>query len=293
MIVELRQLEYFQMVSKYKNITKAAQELKVSQPTITIALQKLEEELEVTLIDRRQKKISLTAEGQVLLEKIEKVFSVLDDAKREMEDYKGLDKGTIRLGIPMMTGSYVFPQIFSGFRKLYPKIDFVIVEDGSLEVNQLLEDEKLDLGLILYTQEPQNLETLLVQNNELVACLPPEHPLAKKDRVSVKDLKDERFILFKENTLHRKVILDIFTEKGYKPNIILSSSQIETIHSLVANGMGITFLLDFIAHKFPDIHPLPLENPIKVEIALAWKKNKYLPFAAQALINYIKDGTRI
>lgn len=288
--MDLRQLEYFQMVSKHKSITRAAQELKLSQPTITIALQKLEEELGVTLIDRRQKKINLTDEGRVLLDKIDRVFNVLDDAKREIDDFKGLNKGTIRLGIPMMTGSYIFPEIFSAFRKLYPKIDFTIIEDGSIEVSQLLEEEKLDLGLILYRQAPQNLETLLVQENELVVCLTPDHPLASKEKLSVEDLKDERFILFKENTLHRKTILDIFAEKNYQPNIILSSSQIETIHSLVANGMGVTFLLDFIAHKFSDIKSVPLEDPIKIKIGLAWKKTKYISFAAQALINYIEES---
>lgn len=225
--MDLRQLEYFQMVNKLNSITKAAEQLGVTQPSITVAMQKLEEELGVTLINRNQKKVFLTNEGKVFLKRVEKVLNELDDAKKEMIDFQGLDKGVITLGIPMMTGSYIFPDIFSNFKKRFPNIDFVIVEDGSIEIIQSLENGDIDLGLILLDgnlDTPNTLNAITIQENSLVVCLPLNHPLAHRDKISVEDLKNEKLILFRENTLHRKKILDLFKEKDYEPNIILSSS---------------------------------------------------------------------
>lgn len=288
--MDLRQMEYFQMVSKLNNITKAAESLGVTQPSITVALKKLEDELGVTLINRNQRKITLTSEGEVFLKRVEKIFNEVDDAKKEMKDFQELDKGIINLGIPMMTGSYLFPDIFSGFKHFYPHIDFSIVEDGSIELSDLLEEGSLDLAIILLNDIPDTLETIIIQENELVACLPFNHPLADREKVSIDDLKNEKLILFRENTLHRKKILDLFREKNYEPNIILSSSQIETIHSLVINEMGATFLLDFVAKTFSDMVAVPLEHSFNVKIVLAWKKSKYISLASQAFINFIKEN---
>ncbi len=287
--MDLRQLEYFRMVSELNNITKAAEKLGVTQPSITVAIKKLEDELGIILFNRNQKKNSLTSEGKVFLKRVENILNEIDDAKKEMSDLQGLDKGLISLGIPMMVGSYLFPNIFSCFKKEFPNIDFSIVEDGSREIVNLLEHGNLDLGIVLLNDIPESLDTITIQENELVACLPLHHPLANKSKITIEDLKNEKLILFGENTFHRKVIVDLFKEKNYEPNIIISSSQIRTIHSLILNEMGITFLLDFIAKKLPDIVIIPLEHSINIKIALAWNKTKYTSLASKAFINYIKE----
>ena len=130
--MELRQLEYFQMASRLKNITRAAQRLRVSQPNITVAIKKLEAELGVQLFDRSQKQLTLTPEGAVFLKRIELALRNIEDAVLEVNDYKQLQKGTIKIGIPPMMGAYLFPKVFSGFRHIHPHLDVLLYEEGSL-----------------------------------------------------------------------------------------------------------------------------------------------------------------
>ena len=108
--MELRQLEYFQTASRLRNITRAARLLKVSQPNITVAIKKLEAELGILLFDRSQKQLTLTPEGAVFLKRIEVALRTIDDAILEVNDYKQLQKGTIKIGIPPMMGAGVGSQ---------------------------------------------------------------------------------------------------------------------------------------------------------------------------------------
>ena len=288
--MDLRQLEYFQMVSRLNNITRAAERLHVAQPSVTVAIKKLEDELGIQLFDRSQKKITLTSEGKVFLKRVEAILANIEDAVIEMQDYQGLAKGMIKLGVPPMIGSFIFPEIFAGFRKIYPNIDFVITEDGSISVRELLEQGDLDLGIIILREESKFLDTVIIQENQIVACLPLDHPLANSTKISFDDLKHEKFIMLKEDTFHRRAVLEACDKSGYYPEIILSSSQTETIRALVANGLGVSFLLDSIAQRKKDLASIPLEDPIKINISLAWKKDKYLSVASQTFIEFIKNN---
>ena len=117
--MELRQLEYFQMASRLRNITRAAERLRVSQPNITVAIKKLEAELGIQLFDRSQKQLALTPEGAVFLNRVELALRNIQDAVLEVNDYKQLQKGTIKIGVPPMMGAYLFPRIFSSFQRRY------------------------------------------------------------------------------------------------------------------------------------------------------------------------------
>lgn len=288
--MDIRQLEYFQMVARLNNISRAAERLHVAQPSVSVAIQKLEEELGCTLFDRSKKKIALTPEGEVFLKRTDAILAALKEAVTEMHDYQGLAQGNIKLGLPPMIGSILFPKIFASFRELYPNIDFKITEDGSLSVRNSLGEGLLDLGIIIMLEESQYLDTIPIMEAEIVACLAPNHPLATKDEISFEDLRREKFILLKEDTIHRKTILEKCEDSGFYPEIILSSSQSETIQGLVANGLGISFLLDAIVRENKKIKGIPLKGGQKVKINLAWKKDKYISVAAQAFIDFIRDN---
>ncbi len=286
--MELRQLEYFQMVSRLNNITRAAERLHVAQPSITIAIQKLEDELGVLLFDRSQKQITLTAEGQVFLQHVDNILRSVQNAILEINDYKNLQKGSIKIGIPPMIGSFLFPEIFADFKKLYPNIELFMAEEGSLAIRKLLEEGELDLGIIIVSHTSPLLETLPITKGEILLCLPPDHPLSSFSSVSFGQLRQESFILLKEDTYHRQIIMEECKKHNFKPNIILSSSQIATILGLVTKGAGISFLLDVVARRNADITSLPLSEPLFIEIGLAWKKNKYLSKASRVFIEFIK-----
>ena len=270
--MELRQLEYFQMASRLRNITRAAQRLRVSQPNITVAIKKLEAELGIQLFDRSQKQLTLTPEGTVFLQRIEVALRNIEDAILEVNDYKQLQKGTIKIGIPPMMGAYLFPKVFSGFRKIHPK----------------LESDALDFGIIIIPESTPNLNVLRMSRNQLMVCVAQKSKLAKKSKITARDIAASDLIMMKEGAYLREVVQNKLTALKITPRTVLESSQIVTIKGLVAHEVGIAFLLDFICKNSSDIKAIPFCAPIFVDIGLAWKRERYVSKAAQAFIDFCK-----
>ena len=286
--MELRQLEYFQMASRLRNITRAAQRLRVSQPNITVAIKKLESELGVLLFDRSQKQLTLTPEGAVFLRRIEVAMRNIEDAILEVNDYKQLQKGTIKIGIPPMMGAYLFPKIFSGFRQLHPHLDVLLYEEGSLSIREKLESDALDFGIIIVPESTPNLNVLRMSRNQLMVCVAKTSPLARKSKITARDIAASDLIMMKEGAYLREVVQNKLTALKITPRTVLESSQIVTIKGLVAHKVGIAFLLDFICENSSDIKAIPFCEPIFVDIGLAWKRERYVSNAAQAFIDFCK-----
>lgn len=287
--MELRQLEYFQMASRLKNITRAAERLRVSQPNITVAIKKLEAELGIQLFDRSQKQLSLTPEGAVFLSRIELALRNIQDAVLEVNDYKQLQKGTIKIGIPSMIGAYLFPKIFSSFQRRYSHLDIFLYEEGSMAIREQLERDELDFGIVIITGASPNLQLLPMSNNQLMACIPPNHELSTNSAISITDLENTNLIMLKEGSYLRHLVFQKLKSANLTPNIVLESNQIETVKGLVASDVGIAFLLDFIVQDAPAIKVLPLAEPIFVDVGLAWKKDRYISKAAQSFIDFCRE----
>lgn len=287
--MELRQLEYFQMASRLKNITRAAERLNVSQPNITVAIKKLETELGIKLFDRSQKQLALTPEGSIFLNRIELALRSIQDAVLEVNDYKQLQKGTIKIGIPSMIGAYLFPKIFSSFQHLYPHLDIYLYEEGSMAIREQLERDELDFGIVILSDASASLQLLPMSRSQIVACLPEKHPLANKDHISIMDIANTDLIMLKEGSFLRYLVLSKFKRANITPDIVLESNQIETIKGLIASNVGTAFLLDFVVKGAPGIKTLPFEDPIYVDLGLAWKKDRYISKAAQSFIDFCRN----
>ena len=290
--MELRQLEYFQMASRLRNITRAAERLRVSQPNITVAIKKLEAELGIQLFDRSQKQLALTPEGAVFLNRIELALRNIQDAVLEVNDYKQLQKGTIKIGIPPMMGAYLFPKIFPSFQKKYSHLDIYLHEEGSMSIREQLERDELDFGIIIISGASHNLQLLPMTTSQIVACVPENSPLAAKDRLTKEDIAAANVIMLKEGSFLRQTILGKLKEQSITPNIVLESNQVVTIKGLVASGVGISFLLDMVLEDAPGVKAIPLEVPLFVDVGLAWKKDRYISKAAQSFIDFCRDTLR-
>lgn len=286
--VEFRQLQHFYLVAKLGSITKVAKRLHMAQPAISISIQKLEEEIGVQLIDRNQKPLALTAEGQAFWQGASDVLERLQDMIMEMDDYKYSHKGTIRIGIPPMLGAFLIPRIFKEFREIYPGIELLSVEEGTLAIQKQLEQGDLDVAVIMMNDLSANLEVVPITTGELCVCLPAGHPLDIFEKIPIWELKEEPFVLLQESTYVRKLILQECAKHGFTPKIAFSSSQIITLLGLVEQGVGITFLLESIVKKEADLIVRPLAQPISFKAGLAWSKNRYISNATRAFIDFIK-----
>ena len=288
--IELRQLEYFRMAAKLRNLTRAAAELKVSQPNITVAIQKLETSLDLRLFDRSQKQFLLTAEGEIFLQRVETSLDILHDALRELDDYKNLSKGNIRIGIPPMIGAYLFPRICSDFQKVYPGLSIYLYEEGSMAIRENLEAGELDFGIIILSDIPATLNTFPMCSSELVTCVPTDSSLASRSTLRLSDFDKQNLIVMKQGSFIRRMLADRFATQGISPNVILESNQIEIIKQLVENGVGLACLLDCVTQNAQNFRVLPFKNPKLFDIGLAWKKSRYLSKAASAFMDFCKNA---
>lgn len=292
--VELRQLEYFCEVSKLGSFTRAAEHLYVTQPSITNAIHKLEQELNLQLFDRRQKKPVLTAEGVYFYREITPVLQKINHILKGLENLRNLSQGIIKIAIPPIIGTYLFPTIFGKFNQCFPGLKLQLYEEGSWNARQMLERGELDIGIIILPHQTDTLESKKILEVPWVVCVSPNHPLAKRTKISFQDLAQERLITLKKDSYQYNLTFAQFRQHGVEPNIVLSSSQVETIKALVAQNMGVAILMDLVFRNDSNLVAIPLEEPVTIEIGVAWKKGSCLSHAAQAFLKFIdenfKDG---
>ena len=288
--MELRQLKYFQLVSQLGGVTRAAEHCHIAQPAISIAIQKLEEELGVQLFDRYQKKIVLTSVGHIFLQRVDDILDRVNNSVKEMDDYRKLQRGAIRIGIPPMLGAFLFPYIFSKFQKEHPDIELSVIEEGTLAIKVLLEQGELDVGIIMISDISSQLETTPITKSEISVCFHRDHHFSKLTKIPFSFLREEKLILLKEDTYVRQIVMEECARCNFNPGIAFSSNQIETVLRLVEQQVGITFLIDSLVNRNPHIESRPLADPLYVQAGLAWNKKRYLTHATQAFIDAIKSN---
>lgn len=286
--MELRQLEYFYSVSKLKSFTKASEVLCVSQPSITISIKKLEEELGLELLKRSNREISLTEHGKIFYDRIEDLLGNINNIILEMSELKASKKEVINIGIVPMAGEYVYTKVFKHYKD-NKNISINAINVGSEQITKLIEEDQLDIGVIILENMSNLLEYRPIKNVETVVCISRDHILKDTDVVSFEMLKEEDFILPVEGTYTRSTILNECEKYKIKPKIIFTSTQIETSRSLVANNIGITFLERHIAEKDSNIICKSFKEPLYKQLGIVWKKNKYLSKNKKELIDFISD----
>ena len=289
--MELRQLEYFCNVGEFENFTRAAQNLHVSQPSVTKTIKALESELQLTLIDRSQKKISLTAEGKAFLNYAQKIMQDVEEAKKYMQQFKTKKENSIKFGLPPMIEAYLFPDFFIKFRVAYPNIELDIQEfSDSSEIYQKLKDGALDFGIVLTPENARYKLSIKLLSDKYSLCLPKNHKLVNQDKVTFADLKDEKFILQQGGTYQHQKIYEYCTKCGYTPNILLCTSQLKTIKQLVTNEAGISLLPNFVLNAETDFCRKEISPPMNFDVSLIWGKTKFLPNNYNKFIDFVKSS---
>jgi DNA-binding transcriptional LysR family regulator len=290
--MELKQLEYFLMVSKLKSFTLAAEQLYVSQPGVTTAIKRLEEELGIQLFIRNKKNAELTAEGRVFFNHIEIIMNDVSKAITKVTELKNLNSGTIRIGLSPITGVSVLTFLLAKFRTLYPSLNLILIEEGSLSLQKHLEENKLDLAFILLDDKSpfEMLDTLPLGKQELQIALPSYHMLKDKESLSLSSLQNECFIFFQEDCLARSLILEEFKACKLAPTISFSANSIQTIKRLIICGAGISILPSEAIENDHNFCGIPLSPPLHIIIGLAYKKNKHLSHAAETLCDFVKNS---
>ncbi|AJQ93452.1 transcriptional regulator [Gynuella sunshinyii YC6258] len=290
-VMELKPLRYFYEVARLGSFTRAAERLNLAQPAISMAIRKLEEELQLTLFHRRERTISLTDEGRRLYAQAGKILQAVSDAELEMQELKGLERGEVRVGIPSMLGSFYFPPILMAFRHRYPGLMFSVHEGGAVQLQQMLEKGELDLAVIESQQIPDMLEARAFLREEMRVVVAREHPFACRSSVSLEEFFAEELAMFKPGYFHRKVLDRLAREVGCTPNIGFETNLVPLIRAIVKQGFGISTLLNMAVEDDPELVTLSFDQPILLDLCIAWRKGGYLSQANRAFVEFLQEAS--
>ncbi|MUT65423.1 LysR family transcriptional regulator [Paenibacillus sp. NEAU-GSW1] len=291
--MELRQLQYVKQIALEKNFSRAAEKLHIAQPSLSQQLSKLEQELGVLLFRRTTNSVELTQAGEVFITKSQTILDAVEQLKQEMDDMAQMRRGRLVVGTMPITGSHILPLVLPIFGDLYPQIEVVLVEETSARLEQLTASGGTDISLLSLPLEDSSLAWEVLMEEEICLAIPPNHRLAgRSDAVKLLELSEEPFIGLKKGQGFRQITVELCQRSGFTPQFVFESSNMETIQSLVAGGMGIAFVPRMLTRsKGSELAPiyLSLESDPSRTLVIAYRKGRYLSKAADAFIKTMKS----
>lgn len=290
--MEINQLIYFLEVAKQKSFTGAAKTLYVSQPAISKMIQMLEDELGVVLFDRTSRHVQLTDYGVTVQNQVQKLVQNFQDIHTELNEVTQLEKGVILIGIPPMVGEMFFPRIIGLFHQQYPNIKIKLLEVGSKKVEEGVEDGSLDVGVAVLPIKANTFESYEFVKNPIMLIVESKHRLAGREVVKFSDLKDESFILYRQDFGLHQIINNACNLAGFEPDIVCETSQWDFMAKIVADGLGVAFLPQRVCQEIrnSNVTVVALDSPqIYWHLALIWRQNAYVSQASQKWISFAKS----
>lgn len=270
----LAQLQQFQAVCQQGGVTKAARALHLTQPTVSVTIRELEREFGVELFHRADHRLQLTGEGAFLLEQAADLLARAETLADQMRALGG-QRNRIRVGVPPMIGSILFPPLYHAFHSSHPEITVEITEEGSLRTEALLEEERLDLALLIFDERTERrYHALPLLETEYVYCVGRDHPMAGRERVAFSSLLDQQMILFGPGSVQNREIRKRFAEAGGQPDVLLFSSNQTTISEYLRSYRAGAFLFRENAALEADLAAIPLDPPWSLTIGLIWKRGR-------------------
>lgn len=241
--MELMQLEMFVAAAEEQSLQRAAERVFRTQPAVTIALHKLEEEVGAPLFDRSTRASStLTDAGQLLYKYAQRILGSRDEALTALAEVHSLRRGRVRIGANESTCLYVLPSLIAEFRKRFPDIRIEVVRQAPAKLPRELRERDLDIAILSFAPEARDLEARPLLRDGLVLIARPDHRLAGHDRVHVRDLGVEPLIAPRRSSGSRKALAEAFHGVQVPFNFAVENCSFEAIKKLVASGAGIGFV---------------------------------------------------
>ena len=292
MKMDLKRLYYFSQLAKTGNFTKAADQLGIAQSALSTSIKKLEQQLELKLINRTERQMSLTAEGQVLLRHTKIILEDVEQAEKELQELKGLTSGVINFGAPAMLASYYLPDALEQFKKSYPGIQINVHEAGTATLAQMLVNGELDLALIRGDREHEQIRHTLLAQDQIAACVPTNHEFASRNSITLEEFCQQPLVLFKNGYFLRETINSYCQQNKVQPNIHFETNLPELLKSMVRRQIGIGTCLPILVANDPQLKAIPFDPPIPLQLGIGWKSSHYLSTAAKAFVSFLQGTLR-
>jgi len=257
----ITQLQYVLAVAEHKNFTLAAEKCFVTQPTLSMQIQKIEEELSILIFDRSKKPIQLTEIGQKIVNQAKNIVNEADRIKDIVEQQKGFVGGEFRLGIIPTIMPTLLPMFLNNFIKKYPKIKLIIEELNTDEIITRLKNGHLDAAIAATPLMEEKIKEVVLYFEPFVAYIPESHPIFNKNEIDVNDLNLDEILLLQDGHCFRDGILNLCKNNGQNSDtnhFRIESGSFETLIKLADEGLGTTLL--------PYLHTLDLPEKNKAKL---------------------------
>ena len=288
--MEIRVLRYFLTVVREESITKAAEVLHITQPTLSRQLSQMEEELGVKLFHRGARKISLTNEGILLRRRAEEILQLVDKTEKELVEQEEQVEGKVSIGCGEIASVQLLPELFRAFREKYPRVTFDIFTATADLVKEQMDRGLLDLGLLLEPVDVEKYDFIRIGMKEnWVVLMRPDDPLAGKESITAKDLSSQPLILPRRMRVQSE-LASWFGDYYEKLNVVFTSNLNTNGAIMVESGLAYSIVVEG-AVSFWDqakITYRPLMPALTATSVLAWKRGQPFSLAATKFIDYTK-----
>lgn len=245
--MELYQLEYFLEAARQRNFTRAAAKLHLAQAALSEQIRKLETNIGTLLFHRGHRESVLTAAGETLRQHAEGLLERADAARKAVQEVAGLRGGRLSVGAIPSVSACLLPGAVAEFRHRHPQVELALFEGTSEAVAQWVENGRVEIGIVQLPTAAGRFEERMLLTERFVALAPAAHPLARQRTVALEKLSGESFVLYKGRA--RDTALAACRAAGFEPRIACESSELETIRSLVAAGLGFALLPQLAARE--------------------------------------------
>lgn len=291
--MDFSQLEIFLSIAEEKSFSRAAEKMLRTQPAISIAIKRLEEELGETLFDRSSKNGSLTEAGRILLSYAQRMINLRNESINAVSELRGMFRGRLTIGANESTSLYLLPPLLMEYRKRFPNIKIEVFRAVSEKIPLEVSERNLDFGFLSYDPMHPNLQSLEIHKDELALVVPPNHRLAKHKQITVKDLGEEQFVAHNVKTPSRTKIFELFEQHHTPLNICLELATLETIKEFVLLDVGIAILprlaveAEIKSGKLVEVQVKGMK--IEKTLRLVFRREASLSHAAKSFLDLVKE----
>jgi len=288
-----RRLKVFYTVARLLSFTKAAESLHMTQPAVTFQVRQLEEHFDTRLFDRTHNRVTLTDVGVVVYEVAERIFEHYDEMERRVREMTGEMGGSLNIGASMTVAENMLPALLGQFRKKHPDLNVRLKVGNSESIISMVEHNVIDLAIVEGSISNKNLLVEACRDDELVVIMPPDHPLAKNETLTVDQLMPYQFICREEGSGTREAIFNYLVEQGYPDGwtVCMELGSPEAIKGAVEAGMGLSVMSKSgIAKelKLDMLVSVPLDPPLLRGFSFVRQRHKFRLPAMEALLTFAR-----
>lgn len=291
--MNLRDLKYLVAVADQRHFGRAAQACFVSQPTLSTQLKKLEEELGVTLIERTNRQVLLTAVGERVVAQAQRVLREANQLATIAEEYADPFGGDFRLGIIPTVAPYLLPKILGPIRKSLPTLKIQLTEGQTAVISRLLREGDLDAIILALPLDEEKVVERQLYSEPFYMAVSRNHPLAGKKKVTVADLDHEQVLLLEDGHCLRDQALDVCASNNAVENTNFRATSLETLRQMVVADVGITLMPELAvpAKAAAGIRYIPFRGEIPHrDIGLCWRKSSPREALLDKLAHVLRDS---